>query len=82
MFNDCIFNILQFSNISVIIKCFVINKNSTSLNTEYFWKLLCVRDNIINNNLTNYHTYKQHYELAKSKFKYGRTYQLVIDKSE
>lgn len=81
---DCIFNILQFSDITIITKILSVNKDNTNINTSYFWKLLCERDKIkISSNkvLPPYKMYKIYYNSLKAEFRYGRCYQLVIDNS-
>ncbi len=89
MINDCLFTALQFCNTPDIVKCLVITgKTNIYINKPYFWKLLCERDFMDEyNNIeldSYYKKYKQCYifKLLKTEFKYGRMYQLVIDKSK
>ena len=45
MISDCLFNVLQFSDIQTTVKCLRITKETNSyINTQYFWKQLCERD--------------------------------------
>ena len=77
---DCIFNVLQFSDCTMITKVLSVNKDNVSINTLYFWKLLCERDKIkINKKLSPNKIYKNYYNSLKTEFKYGRCYQFVID---
>lgn len=83
MLTDCLFSISQFTNIFTTLNCLKTSKTMSQINTEYFWRLLCERDykkHFIPDNF--YQTYKYYYQVSKSKFKYGRMYQLIIDKSK
>ena len=89
MIRDCLFNVLQFSDIQTTAKCLKTTKEINSyINKQYFWKQFCVRDFINDYNNIKldgyYEKYKQCYifKLLKNEFKYGRMYQLVIDKSK
>lgn len=44
MNNDCIFNVLLYSELSNICNCLIINKTVKNISNKYFWKLLCERD--------------------------------------
>lgn len=73
MNDDCIFNVLLYSNIKTIIDLL-----TYKLNTEYLWKLLCEREYKYNNinNINNigsktwYEKYKLYYHFQKIICKY------------
>jgi len=89
MINYCLFNVLQFCDTPNIVKCLVMaNETNTCMNRPYFWKQLCERDFMDDYNNIEldgyYKKYKQCYifKYFITEFKYGRMYQLVIDKSK
>lgn len=40
---DCIFNSLLFCDIGTVTRCLLMSRFTKSLDTKYFWKILCER---------------------------------------
>src|SRR5437868_8449774 len=63
---DCIFNSLHNLKLIDILNCLIISKSTNTLNNNYLWKLLCLRDWKIKFDEKNYYDkYKIYYSLNK-----------------
>ena len=72
MNNDCLFNCIIYYKINTTIKCLLICKQFSNLNTKYFWLLKNKMDFPNNKQFYYYYdNYKLYYGLDKLKIKFS-----------